>query len=328
MVSLAACVAGFILDLRFGDPAWLYHPVRLIGMWISFLEKRILRFGRRYEGKEKQKKVLLLGGALLWVCVVTVSTAVPLLLLALAGRIHPFLRFGLEAFWCWQLLAATSLRKESRKVYEKLQEKNLPEAKKAVSMIVGRDTENLDEKGVIKAAVETVAENTSDGEVAPLFYLLLGGVPFGFFYKAVNTMDSMVGYKNETYLYLGRIPARLDDVMNFLPARISAGLMIVAAFLLKMDGRNACAVYKKDRKKHASPNAGQTEAVCAGALDIELAGDAYYFGKLVHKETIGTAFRKPEPEDINRVGKLMYMTAILALLLLGAAKACVLFFFW
>ncbi|MEJ8735012.1 adenosylcobinamide-phosphate synthase CbiB [Mediterraneibacter sp. ICN-202921] len=324
MVSLAACVTGFLLDLLFGDPVWLYHPVRLIGRWITFLEKQIFGFCEKYTEEKMKAKKLLIGGGFLWVSVVLVSTGIPCLLLLLAGKIHPVFAFCLETFWCYQLLAAASLRKESKKVYEKLTKGTLAEARKAVSMIVGRDTEALDEKGVIKAAVETVAENTSDGEVAPLIFLLLGGAPLGFFYKAVNTMDSMVGYKNEKYLYLGRIPAKLDDVMNFIPARVSAVIMILSSFLLRMDGKNAYKVYKKDRRKHASPNAAQTESVCAGALDIELAGDAFYFGKRVHKETIGIPYREPEAEDIVRAGKLLYMTAFLTLLILGGGKACVL----
>ncbi len=323
MVSLAACVIGFLLDLLFGDPVWLYHPVRLIGRWITFLEKQIFRFCEKYT-EEKRKKKLLIGGGFLWVSVVLVSTGTPCLLLFLAEKIHPAFAFSLETFWCYQLLAAASLRKESKKVYEKLTKGTLAEARKAVSMIVGRDTDTLDEKGVIKAAVETVAENTSDGEVAPLIFLLLGGAPLGFFYKAVNTMDSMVGYKNEKYLYLGKIPAKLDDVMNFIPARVSAVIMLLSSFLLGLDGENAYKVYKKDRRKHASPNAAQTESVCAGALDIELAGDASYFGKWVHKETIGIPYREPEAEDIIRAGKLLYMTAFLTLLILGGGKACVL----
>ena len=319
MISLAACVTGFFLDIVFGDPARLYHPVRMIGAWISFLEKHI----RRLCG-ESQTRRLLWGGALLWVLVVLVSVSIPLLLLWLAGQIHWGLRYVLESFWCFQILAATSLRRESKKVYEELKAGSLKGARRAVSMIVGRDTDALDEKGVTKAAVETVAENTSDGEAAPLFYLILGGAPLGFFYKAVNTMDSMVGYQNERYLYFGRIPAKMDDVFNFIPARLSALLMTAAAFLLKMDGKNAWRIYRRDRKKHKSPNAAQTESVCAGALKIQLAGDAVYFGKTVHKETIGDALREPEPEDINRAGRLMYMTSFLTLLLLGALKAGVL----
>lgn len=226
-------------------------------------------------------------------------------------------RFLLETFWCYQIFAARCLVGESRKVYQKLKEDDLPGARRAVSMIVGRDTENLTAEGVTKAAVETVAENTSDGVTAPLLFLLIGGAPLGFLYKAVNTMDSMLGYKNEKYLYFGRIPAKMDDVFNYIPARLTAWFMIVAAFLMGMDGKNAWKIYLRDKRKHASPNSAQSEAVCAGALDVQLAGDAVYFGKVYKKDYIGDAIRKIEPEDILRAGKLMYMTTILMMVVFG-----------
>ena len=323
MLSLTACVTGFFLDMLFGDPTWFPHPVRAIGAWISFLERKLRNLCDRETGKTKERR-LTAAGAVLWLMVAIPSMAVPYLLLILAGRVHPALKFCLESFWCYQLLAAKSLRQESHKVYLCLKKDDLSAARRAVSMIVGRDTQDLDTKGVTKAAVETVAENTSDGVVAPLCYLLLGGAPLGFFYKSVNTMDSMVGYKNETYRYLGRIPAKLDDLCNYIPARLSAWLMLAAAFLLKMDAGNAWGIYRRDRRKHASPNAAQTEAVCAGALDIQLAGDAVYFGQPVHKETIGDPRREPEAEDINRAGKLMYTTSVLGLALLGGVKFAVL----
>lgn len=199
------------------------------------------------------------------------------------------------------------------KVYHCLKNGNLEQARQTVSMIVGRDTECLDEEGIAKAAIETVAENTSDGVVAPMLYLAVGGPVLGFLYKAVNTMDSMVGYKNNEYLYFGRAAAKLDDFVNFLPARISACLMIAASFLAgsHFSTRGAWTIYKRDRKKHASPNSGQTEAVCAGALSIRLAGDASYFGKAVKKPYIGEAVRGVEYEDIKRVDDLMYIAACL-----------------
>ena len=195
------------------------------------------------------------------------------------------------------------------------------------SMIVGRDTEKLTEEGVTKAAVETVAENTSDGVTAPLIYLLIGGAPLGFLYKAVNTMDSMLGYKNDRYLYFGRIPAKMDDVFNYIPARVTAILMTAAAFLTGLDGKNAWKIYRRDRKKHASPNAAQTESVCAGALGVRLAGDAVYFGKVYKKEFIGDALRRIEPEDIIRTGRLMYATEILTFILCGGIKLAVILLF-
>ena len=317
MISLAACVTGFILDFIFGDPAWIYHPVRIIGKGIE-LGERLLR---RISGE----KHLTAAGAVLWLMIAGLSFLFPLGILLLAWKIHPGLCFALESFWCFQILAARSLCRESGKVYDRLQENDLPGARRAVSMIVGRDTESLTEEGVTKAAVETVAENTSDGVTAPLIYLMIGGAPLGFLYKAVNTMDSMLGYKNDKYLYFGRVPAGMDDIFNYIPARLTALLMIAAAYLTGLDGKNAWKIYRRDRKKHASPNAAQTESVCAGALRVQLAGDAVYFGKLYKKEFIGDSLRPIEPQDIRRTQRLMYVTALLVLFLCGGIKAALIF---
>ena len=274
MKILCVCLIGMILDWIFGDPVWLYHPVRIIGKWISFLEKVLRKFAGDQEGNEKK---LLIAGGILWILVILASAAVPMGILYLAEKISPCAAFVLECFWCYQLLAARSLGKESKKVYKKLMQDDLSGARVAVSMIVGRDTEQLTVEGVTKAAVETVAENTNDGVIAPLIYMLIGGPILGFVYKAVNTMDSMLGYKNEKYLYFGRVAAKMDDVAGFIPARISALLMILASCLLGMDGKNALWIWKRDRRKHASPNAAQTEAVCAGALQVQLAGRCLVF---------------------------------------------------
>ena len=319
IMSLAACIAGFFLDFIFGDPVWLYHPVRLIGKGISFGERQLRKLCSRNE-KNESGRGLVAAGAVLWVCIAGLSFLIPLGVLVLAQKIHPVLRFVLETFWCYQIIAARCLCKESGKVYDRLKAEDLPGARRAVSMIVGRDTENLSTEGVTKAAVETVAENTSDGVTAPLIYMLIGGVPLGFLYKAVNTMDSMLGYKNDKYLYFGRIPARMDDIFNYIPARVTALFMIAASFLCGLDGKNAWRIYKRDRRKHASPNAAQTESVCAGALRVRLAGDAVYFGKVYKKEFIGDALRPIVPEDIKRTGRLMYITAFLLLIVFGAVK--------
>lgn len=317
---ILACVTGFLLDCIFGDPAWMYHPIRVIGNLISVLEKglRKLLCSRipASEQKKKNEREVLAGG-ILWILTVSLSFLVPAVLLFAAGKVHPAVRFLLETFWCYQIFAARCLVGESKKVYQKLKEDDLPGARRAVSMIVGRDTENLTAEGVTKAAVETVAENTSDGVTAPLLFLLIGGAPLGFLYKAVNTMDSMLGYKNEKYLYFGRIPAKMDDIFNYIPARLTAWFMVAAAFLTGMDGENAWKIYLRDKRKHASPNSAQSEAVCAGALDVQLAGDAVYFGKVYKKDYIGDAIRKIEPEDILRAGKLMYMTTILMMVVFG-----------
>lgn len=247
--------------------------------------------------------------------VVTVSTGVPAVILSVAYKYFWQLGLVLESFWCYQILATKSLKVESDRVYIALKDKGLEAGRKAVSMIVGRDTQNLTEEGVTKAAVETVAENTSDGVIAPLFYMLIGGAVLGFAYKAINTMDSMVGYKNDRYQWFGTAAAKLDDVVNFIPARVSAVLMIAASYLTGMDGKNAARIFRRDRFNHKSPNSAQTEAVMAGALDVQLAGDAWYFGKLHKKPTIGDPVREMELLDIRRSHKLLYGTAMLGLIL-------------
>lgn len=310
-----AFLMGFLLDLLVGDPHRLPHPVRLIGRLTGKLEE-MLRGG---DAKRNLRQ-----GVCLVVCVVCCTVAVAAAVLFLAYRIHPYVGIAVETIMTYQLLAVKCLKTESGKVYDRLKARDLQGARCAVSMIVGRDTASLDEEGIAKAAVETVAENTSDGVIAPMLYTALGGPVLGFFYKAVNTMDSMVGYKNERYLYLGRAAAKLDDLLNFLPARVSAWLMILSAFAGGRDfsGRGAIRIWRRDRRKHASPNAAQMESVCAGALGIRLAGDASYFGKVVKKPYIGEERRKVEDEDIRRANRLLYLTAwsgeILCLLFLLA----------
>ncbi|HJF93824.1 MAG TPA: adenosylcobinamide-phosphate synthase CbiB [Lachnoclostridium phocaeense] len=315
--SLAALIIGSILDFILGDPRGLWHPVQGIGWVISRLERILRRIFP--SGKTGERWA----GGLLVILTLLISVGLPALLLLLLSFIHPLLSFLLSCIFCWQMLAAKSLRVESMKVQEALEQEGLEAGRRAVSMIVGRDTRDLTEEGVIKAAVETVAENTSDGVTAPLFYMILAGPLGGIAYKAVNTMDSMVGYKNETYQYFGTCAARLDDAANFIPARLSALFMIAAAFLAGYDGKNAWRIFKRDRKKHKSPNAAHTEAVMAGALNVRLAGDAWYFGKLFKKPFIGDDIRPVERQDIARACRLEYATALLQLLVLGALKAAV-----
>ena len=300
-----ALVLGFFIDLLVGDPRWLYHPVRIIGNGISFLESC---FRRWFPATQKGERM---GGFLLVILICAGSALVPLGILYVAYEIHTLLGIGMETFFCYQMLAVKSLKQESMRVFEELEKGDLQGARYAVSMIVGRDTQSLDEAGVTKAAVETVAENTSDGIIAPLFYMAIGGPVLMFFYKGVNTMDSMVGYKNEKYLNFGRYAAKLDDLLNYIPARISAWLMIAGARVLGFDSKNAVKIFKRDRYNHASPNSAQTEAVMAGALDVQLAGNAYYFGKLCEKPTIGDAIRPVEKKDIPRANQLLYVSAAL-----------------
>lgn len=304
-----ALAAGYLLDLLIGDPRWLYHPVCLIGNLITLLEKGIRKIFPKTEKGE------LFGGFLEVILVCLISLGVPCAVLSTLYRYMPLAGLVLETFWCYQLLATKSLKDESMKVYDRLKNGTIEEARYAVSMIVGRDTSELTEEGVTKAAVETVAENSSDGVIAPMLYMALGGVPLMFLYKGINTMDSMLGYKNDRYLYFGRCAAKLDDLANYIPARISGWLMVAAAFLTGMDGKNAAKIYKRDRRNHASPNSAQTEAAVAGALRVQLAGNAYYFGKLYEKPTIGDKLREVEPEDIRRANRLLYGASVLSVLL-------------
>lgn len=254
------------------------------------------------------------------VLVLLISTGLPMGILYAAYQKQLWLGITVEAFMCYQLLAARSLQKESDAVYLALKNEGLEAGRNAVSMIVGRDTKYLDTDGVLRATVETVAENTSDGVIAPLFYMFIGGAVWGFAYKAINTMDSMVGYQNEHYQYFGTAAAKLDDVANYIPARFSALLMVLSAYLLQMNGAHAWHIFLRDRYKHKSPNSAQTEAVMAGALEVRLAGDAWYFGRLHEKPTIGDALRSIELEDIRRSHRLMYATEILAVFVLGCFK--------
>lgn len=317
-LSILAVVLGFLLDLVIGDPHWLYHPIRLVGHLISGLEKLLRSIFPKSEKGE------LAAGVFLLILTAGITTAVSWGILFAAGCIHPYVRFVLETVMCYQLLATKCLKDETIKVYKALQEGDLEKARYAVSMVVGRDTAVLDDIGVTKAAVETVAENTSDGIIAPLLFMVIGGAPLGFFYKSVNTMDSMVGYKNDKYLYFGRAAAKFDDVVNYIPARLSAVLMTLASAFCKMDAKNAWKIYKRDRYNHSSPNSAHTEAVAAGALHIQLVGNAYYFGKLYEKPTLGDADRPVEYEDIRRVNRLLYGTAILALIVFNGVKGVIL----
>jgi len=312
--SLAALLVGFGVDLIVGDPHSALHPVALIGKWISAVERGVRRiFPKTVRGER-------IAGAVLWVCVAGVSTLVPALILYLGYGTNRWLGFALESVMCAQILATKSLKTESMKVYDAVKSGDLARARQAVSMIVGRDTQRLDEAGVIRAAVETVAENASDGVIAPLCFLAIGGAPLGFFYKAVNTMDSMLGYVEMPYQNIGLVSAKMDDVMNYLPSRLCAVLMACAGWMLGLDGKNGWKVFRRDRYNHASPNSAQTESVCAGLLGVRLGGDAWYHGVLHRKKYIGDDNRQIEPEDIPRACRLLYATALLALLVCAGVK--------
>ena len=314
MWSLCALLIGFCIDLVVGDPHSIPHPVVFIGKLISTLEKLVRKiFPKTVRGEN-------VAGGVLWLLVVTISTAVPALLLWLCDRVSPWLALAVESIMCWQILATKSLKDESMKVYQALETGDLEKSRYAVSMIVGRDTAKLDDAAITRAAVETVAENTSDGIVAPMLFLAIGGAPLGFFYKAVNTMDSMLGYVEPPYKNIGLIPAKMDDVMNYLPARLSALLMLCTGWILRLDVKNGWKIFRRDRYNHASPNSAQTESVCAGLLGLRLAGDAWYHGVLHKKKYIGDGLREIEHVDIRRACKLLYGTAVLSLLLCGGVK--------
>ena len=321
-----AFIAGFVLDLLIGDPHFIPHPVRLIGSLISFCDKR-LNCDAGYNISEKKLNLIKYKrGMLLAFTVIFATFAISVIIIVAAYSINLYAGVIAEAVMTWQILATKCLRVESMRVYDALRTDGVDAGRRAVSMIVGRDTSVLDAAGVTRAAVETIAENTSDGVIAPMLYTAIGGPVLGFVYKAVNTMDSMLGYKNDKYMYFGRFAARLDDVVNFIPARISAYLMIAVAFIggRQFDGKNAYRIFKRDRFNHASPNSAQTESVCAGALRVQLAGDAVYFGKLVKKKYIGDGLREIEYEDIKRANRLMYITAFLCELFSVAVMSLVL----
>lgn len=314
MLHAIALVLGLIIDFMIGDPKWLYHPICFIGNLIGFLEKRIRAWF------PKSDKGELTGGFILVLIVCIVCFAVPYIIISFLYAHLWWTGLILETFWCYQLLAVRSLKDESMKVYDALTKGSIEEARFAVSMIVGRDTENLDSEGVTKATVETVAESTSDGIIAPAFYMIIGGLPFMFLYKAINTMDSMLGYKNEKYLYFGRCAAKLDDIANFIPSRLAGCFMVLTSSVVGFDMANAVKIFKRDRLCHASPNSAHTESAMAGALCIQLAGNAYYFGKLYEKPTIGDKIRGICPEDIINANKLAYATAILGVYVFAAVR--------
>ncbi|MCQ2543031.1 MAG: adenosylcobinamide-phosphate synthase CbiB [Lachnospiraceae bacterium] len=311
---IIALLLGVILDLIIGDPYKLPHPIRLIGGLIGkldhlFMDKRI--------DKERNKNTERLLGLILVLIVICLTALVTSIVLIGAYLINPILGMVIEAILSFYILAAKSLKVESMKVYYALKNKSINEARYAVSMIVGRDTDSLDKEGIIRAAVETVAENTSDGVIAPLIYLSFGGPIVGLVYKAINTMDSMIGYHNERFENFGMTAAKLDDIVNYIPSRISAWLMILASFIggKDYDGKNALKIFKRDRYNHKSPNSAQTESVCAGALGVRLAGDASYFGQIVKKPYIGDANRNIRVSDIERANRLMLITEGLCLLI-------------
>ncbi|MDR0819901.1 MAG: adenosylcobinamide-phosphate synthase CbiB [Oscillospiraceae bacterium] len=311
--SSIALVIGFVLDLIIGDPQGWFHIIRAVGALISALERVF------YTLKNKR-----LGGILTVISVLAISVTIPGAILILAWKVSPWLKLALESLLCWQLIAVKCLKVESMTVYDALKSGDIEKARFAVSMIVGRDTAQLDESEISRAAVETIAENTADGIASPLLYMAIGGALLGCFFKAASTMDSILGYKNERYLDFGRCAAKLDDALNYIPARVCARVMIFAARFAGLDHKNAKKIYPRDRRNHASPNSAHTEAATAGALNVRLAGGAYYFGEFVEKPYIGDDNRPIERDDILRTHKLLYATAFILFAIALIIRAAIL----
>lgn len=312
MTLLAWCVA-WLLDFIIGDPQGWPHPVRWIGNLISVVQRGVRRCCR-------SDSMLRIGGAVMWIVVVGLTWGIAWGVLTLAQEIHPWLGWGVEVWMIFTVLAGRCLANAARDVERPLRANNLAESRVKLSWIVGRDTSQLQPQQINRAVVETVAENTVDGIIAPLFFLFLGGAPLAMAYKAVNTLDSMVGYKHEKYRAIGMVSARLDDAANFIPARLSWLLLAVAAFLCRQDGFRALQIGWRDRYNHSSPNCAWSEATVAGALGIRLGGPNDYFGERVEKPWIGDAQREISVDDISQTIRLMWVASTLALALFIALR--------
>ena len=315
-MTLLAWFAAFALDLLLGDPSHWPHPVRWMGS-LTTRTQNIIRAGCR------TPRQLRFGGALLWLVVVGATFAVAWGLLGVVRAIHPWLGWLVEVWMIYTSLAGRCLADMAGEVEQALRHGTLAESRARLAMIVGRDTSQLEKPQIARAVVETVAENSVDGVIAPLFFLLLGGAPLMMVYKAVNTLDSMVGYKNEKYRDIGMVSARLDDAANFIPARLSWLLLAAAAALCRLNPRRALRIGWRDRRAHSSPNCAWPEATVAGALGIRLGGPNVYFGERVEKPWIGDARRDVEPGDIPRATRLMLIASLLALLLFAVLRAAV-----
>lgn len=307
-MTLLAWCAAWLLDRWLGDPPHWPHPVRWIGALITFTQRQVRRLCT-------QDITLRIGGGIMWLLVVGVSWGTAWGAIALATALHPWCGWLVEVWMIYTILATRCLDDSARVVENALRHGSLVESREKLSWIVGRDTSALQPEQIQRAVVETVAENTVDGVIAPLFFLLLGGAPLAMAYKAVNTLDSMVGYKHEKYRAIGMVSARMDDVANFIPARLSWLLFSVAAWLCRQDAARALRIGFRDRRNHSSPNCAWPEATVAGALGIRLGGPNNYFGQRVDKPWIGDARREIDVDDIPRTVQLMWVASTLALVL-------------
>ncbi|AEB76065.1 cobalamin biosynthesis protein CobD [Clostridium botulinum] len=299
---------AFILDCILGDPYWFPHPVRFIGKYISFFEKQI----RKANFKDITLKI---GGVFLTLSTIGLTYGICFGILKAAYIINPKIYYVLNIVILWTCIAPKCLSNEAIKIYKELVNNNIEKSRKQLSYIVGRDTDNLDESEITRAVVETVGENTSDGIIAPLMYMFIGGAPLALTYKAVNTLDSMVGYKEDIYLNFGWFSAKLDDVVNYIPARLTALFMVISSFILRFDYKNCIKIINRDKNNHTSPNAGYPESAMAGALRVKIGGTNSYFGKLTYKPTIGDELKKLEKEDIRKSTILMYGTTIVSIVI-------------
>ena len=295
-------ILGFLLDLIVGDPQNPIHPIRIIGSLCKTVEKFFRSILKRY---------LKGAGLLTWILVVFIVFIFNYLLLKVTYRINPSVTMILGSVMIYFCISTKALKIEGLKVVKYVIKDDIEGARKQLSYIVGRDTKNLDKESILKAVVETVAENMSDGVIAPLFYAGIGGAPLAFLYKAVNTMDSMFGYKNDKYIEFGYFPAKLDDVFNYIPARLSGYFIVVVSFILALDYKNSFKIYKRDKNNHSSPNSAHPEAAVAGALNVQLGGPNYYFGKLVEKQTIGDDREKIDINKVNNTNNILYCSAVL-----------------
>jgi len=306
-------IYAYLLDLILGDPEGFPHPVRLMGRWITSLETVIRR-------RFKSSRAELIGGVLLWFCVILPSYIGTYLMLVSSKALNEWFGYVISIFLASTVIAIKDLHKEAKKVIKGLEE-GLDVARQRLSRIVGRDTSSLSEEQVLRALIETISENTSDGIIAPMFYLIIGGVPLAMTYKAVNTLDSMLGYKEEKYLHIGWFSAKMDDGVNFIPARITGFLMLLASFFLRLDWKNGLRIMLRDGRKHPSPNAGIPEAAIAGVLGVKLGGPSYYFGKLYMKPFMGNGIKKIDREDVGNALKIMHLSALLMVMFGSLALA-------
>ena len=306
-------VLGYTMDLFIGDPYWLFHPVRWIGQFILFLEGKLLT----HESSNKQRTK----GLILLLLVSVAAYLVPLVIVIVTFSIHPLLGLLVESFMIYQIFATKCLDVETKKVYIALKQGDMVAARKAISYLVSRDTETMTEEEIIKASIETIAENLGDGIVAPMFYVVIGGAPLGWYYKSVNTLDSMVGYKNDKYNHYGYCSAKWDDVLNYIPARLTAVFILIAGLFLRYNLRNGIQILKRDKKNHASPNSAYPESAAAGLLDIQLGGKASYFGQVSIKPTMGDLNKKLEVEDLLKTKHLLYTTSIVSMFVLLSLKS-------